>query len=273
MQPPPKQARLPGSWGNRVVSLSDIVASERLQASLGEPDGEAGSRPSLALAASVLLHGLALALVLLLVPIGMQGREGYQHFLPVEIVEAGIEAPGGAAPQPTKEQQSEAPNAASPQATAITARPADGDVARDPLQAKLQALATLSQRSRVADAERNSAGTPSLVVTTDDAAPGQSNGVKDFIRVQVERHWSLDLASLGQGDFTVPVRVDIGRDGTVLKAELVDTARSSDPAYREIASSARNAILLASPLTLPPETAYSGVMHLVLYLNPRQALQ
>ncbi len=118
---------------------------------------------------------------------------------------------------------------------------------------------------------KRSAGTPSLVVTTDDAAPGQLNAVKDFIRVQVERHWSLDLASLGQSDVTVPVRVDIGRDGTVLKAELIDTARSSDPAYREIASSARNAILLASPLTLPP-TTYSGVMHLVLYLNPKQAL-
>jgi hypothetical protein len=251
--------------------LSDIVASERLKASLGAPDGEAGSRPSLALAASVLLHGLALALVMLLVPFGMQGREGYQHFLPVEVVETGIEARGGAAPRPTKDEKSEAPNPSSPEAAAPAARPADGDLARDPLQAKLQALATLSQPSRVADAEQRSAGTPSLVVTTDDAAPGQLNAVKDFIRVQVERHWSLDLASLGQSEFTVPVRVDIGSDGTVLKAELIDTARSSDPAYREIASSARNAILLASPLTLPP-TTYSGVMHLVLYLNPKQAL-
>jgi len=267
---PPRQARLPGSWGNRVVPLSDIVASERLEASLGEPDGEAGSQPSLALVASVLLHGLALALVMLLVPFGMQGREGYQHFLPVEVVEAGIEARGGAAPRPTEAQQSEALKPSSPAAAAPTAAP-DGDVARDPLQAKLQALATLSQPSQVADAEQRSAGTPSLVVTTDDAAPGQLNAVKDFIRVQVERHWSLDIASLGQSDVTVPVRVDIGRDGTVLKAELIDTARSSDPAYREIASSARNAILLASPLTLPP-TTYSGVMHLVLYLNPKQAL-
>ena len=232
---------------------------------------EAGSRPSLALVASVLLHGLALALVMLLVPFGMQGREGYQHFLPVEVVEAGIEARGGAAPQPTKAQKSEAPNPSSSAVAAPTAGPADGDLARDPLQAKLQALATLSQPSQVADAEQKSAGTPSLVVTTDDAEPGQLNAVKDFIRVQVERHWSLDLASLGQSDFTVPVRVDIGRDGAVLKAELIDTARSSDPAYREIASSARNAVLFASPLTLPP-TTYSGVMHLVLYLNPKQAL-
>jgi hypothetical protein len=250
--------------------LSDIIAGERLQANLGEPDGEAGSRPSLALVASVLLHGLALALVLLLVPFGMQGREGYQHFLPVEVVEAGIEARGGAAPKPTEEQQSEALKPSSPAAAAPAAAP-DGDLARDPLQAKLQALAALSQPSQVADAEQKSAGAPSLVVTTDDAAPGRLNAVKDFIRVQVERHWSLDLARLGQSDFTVPVRVDIGSDGTVLKAEIVDTARSSDPAYREIASSARNAVLLASPLTLPP-TTYSDVMHLVLYLDPKDTL-
>jgi hypothetical protein len=259
-------------WGNRVVPLSDIVASERVEASLGEPDGEAGSGQSLALVASVLLHELALALVVLLVPFGMQGRESDQHFLPVEVIEAGIEARGGAAPPSTPETQSEARDASSPEATATEARPADGDLPRDPLQAKLHALATLSQPSWAAESDQESGGTPSLVVTTDDAAPGQLNAVKDFIRVQVERHWTLDLSILGQNDFAVPIRVDIGRDGTVLKVEIVDTARSTDPAYREIAGSARNAILLASPLTLPP-TTYSGVMHLVLYLNPKRALR
>jgi hypothetical protein len=270
VQPHPNQVKLLGSWGNRIVSLSDIVASERLQASFGEPDEETGSRPSLALVASVLLHGLALALVVLLVPFGMQGREGYQHFLPVEVVEAGIEARGGAAPRSGAETQSEARTAPSVPSGADL-KPVDGDLSPDPLQAKLQALATLSQPSPATDSDERSAGTPSLVVTTDDAAPGQFDAVKDFIRVQVERHWSPDLPTLGQNDFAVPIRVDVARDGTVLKAEIVDTARSSDPIYREIASSARNAILLASPLSLPP-TTYSGVMHLVLYLNPKDTL-
>jgi hypothetical protein len=242
-----------------------------LQASVGEPDNETGAGQPLAFAASMLLHGLALALVMLLVPFGMQGREGDQHFLPVEVVEAGIEARGGAAPQPAEQQQSETRDTSAPEATAAKAKPADGGFHPDPLQAKLQALATLSQPSPAAKSEQKSAGIPSLVVTTDDAAPGQLNAVKDFIRVQVERHWSPDLRTLGQNDFAIPIRVDIARDGTVLKAEIVDTARAADPVYREIASSARNAVLLASPLSLPP-TTYSGVMHLVLYLNPKDTL-
>jgi hypothetical protein len=213
----------------------------------------------------VLLHGLALALVVLLVPFGMQGREGYQHFLPVEVVEAGVEARGGAAPQPGVETQSEARDTAPSVPSGAEAKPVDGDLSPDPLQAKLQALATLSQPSPTTDSGERSAGTPSLVVTTDDAAPGQFDAVKDFIRVQVERHRSPDLPTLGQ------IRVDVARDGTVLKAEIVDTARSNDPVHREIASSARSAILLASPLSLPP-TTYSGVMHLVLYLNPKDTL-
>jgi len=272
VQPHPKQARLQGSWGNRVVPLSDIIASERLQASLGEPDNETGSWQSVAFVASVLLHGLALALVVLLVPFGMQGREGYQHFLPVEVVEAGVEARGGGAPQPGAETQSEARDTAPSVPSGAEAMPVDGDLSPDPLQAKLQALATLSQPSPTADSDERNAGTRSLVVTTDDAAPGQFDAVKDFIRVQVERHWSPDLPTLGQNDFAIPIRVDVARDGTVLKAEIVDTARSTDPVYREIASSARNAILLASPLSLPP-TTYSGVMHLVLYLNPKDTLR
>jgi hypothetical protein len=58
----------------------------------------------------------------------------------------------------------------------------------------------------------------------------------------------------------------------VLKAEIIDTARASDPVYQEIASSARNAVLSASPLSLPAGH-YQAVTELVLYLNPRATLR
>ena len=58
--------------------------------------------------------------------------------------------------------------------------------------------------------------------------------------------------------------------GVVLKAEIVDTARADDPAYREVAVSARNAVLLSSPLSLPAGH-YQGVMDMVLYLNPKRS--
>ena len=76
--------------------------------------------------------------------------------------------------------------------------------------------------------------------------------MKDFIRAQVERRWNLDLATLGDHQFSVPIHVEISSGGTVIKAEIMDTARSNDPAYREVAVSARNAVLLSSPLSLPP---------------------
>jgi hypothetical protein len=95
--------------------------------------------------------------------------------------------------------------------------------------------------------------------------------LRDYIRDQVERHWSLNLSVLGTEDFAIPIRIDIARDGTVLKAELIGTARSADPVYGEIAASARNAVLSASPLALPAGD-YRSVTRLVLSLDPRATL-
>ena len=106
---------------------------------------------------------------------------------------------------------------------------------------------------------------------SDDAAPGRLAALRDFIRDQVERHWSLNLASLEQNEFSIPVRIQITNSGTVLKAEIISTAHSADPVYQEIASSARNAVLSASPLSLPPGH-YQNVTELVLYLSPRETL-
>jgi hypothetical protein len=58
----------------------------------------------------------------------------------------------------------------------------------------------------------------------------------------------------------------------VRKAEVVDTTSVDDPLYREVALSARNAVLLSSPILLPPGD-YQDVMDMVLYLNPRDALR
>ena len=91
------------------------------------------------------------------------------------------------------------------------------------------------------------------MATNDDIVSGRKGpfSVKDYIRAQVERRWNLDLATLGDSDFSVPIHVEMTSAGVVLKAEIVDFARTTDPAYREVAVSARNAVLLSSPLSLP----------------------
>ena len=136
----------------------------------------------------------------------------------------------------------------------------------DALESKLQALAELRQPDNTQSISRllaaNSAGL--------SGRPGR--GLEDLIRAQIERRWNLDLAALGSGDFSVPIHVEMTSKGVVLKAEIVDSGRTNDPAYREVAVSARNAVLLSSPLSLPAGH-YQGLMDMVLFLNPRDALR
>jgi hypothetical protein len=140
-------------------------------------------------------------------------------------------------------------------ATPHGAAPSTEEPVPDALETKLQALAQLRQPD---NDTKIAAMTSDLSAANDAGTPGR--GMKDFIRAQVERRWNLDLATLGDSEFSV------------LKAEIVGSARSNDPAYREIAVSARNAVLLSSPIALPPGH-YQDVMDMVLELNPRDTLR
>jgi hypothetical protein len=120
----------------------------------------------------------------------------------------------------------------------------------------------------------NGATRPDRATTNDDIASGLQGpfSVKDYIRAQVERRWNFDLTNLGSNDFAVPIHVEITSAGVVRKAEIVDNPGTDDPIYREVALSARNAVLLSSPISLPAGH-YQDVMDMVLYLNPRDALR
>jgi hypothetical protein len=141
---------------------------------------------------------------------------------------------------------------------------------QDALDAKLKALAELHEENAAASSVGSGSGQTTMIAVN-EATAGELAAAKDLIRVQVMRRWNLDLRGLRGGDASVPIRVRVGSDGVVLKAELLDTPRSADPAYREIALSAKNAVLMSSPFTLPPGH-YRGEMDLVLDLNPKDAL-
>ena len=81
------------------------------------------------------------------------------------------------------------------------------------------------------------------------------------------------MTRLGNRNFDIRIHVLLKRDGTVLEAEIVDTQRmKTDATYRWIAISARNAIILSSPLTLPPDFDRNN-LELTLKLNPRDTMQ
>lgn len=232
------------------------------------------------LASALLLHGLLVALIILMhMQLGTPARPTALNIVPVDVVQFGEETTSppaivkSAVPQqkrvPTRKQEEASPvppEGTSPNGT----RP----VPLDNLDAKLRALARLRQPDTAPRVIDNS-GQSDVTSTSDAAAAGDQAGysVRDFVRQQVVRHWSLDLHTLGARRFQIAIRVVMTRDGRIEKAEIVDKERyRTDAVFRDIALSARNAVLLSSPVPLPAGN-YAEVMDMVLNFNPRDALQ
>jgi hypothetical protein len=256
-------ALLPDASAGTGLALTDGVYTEGVSRQAFAGDGEARSFAQVfGLASSATLHGLiGLLLLLAAAPRGVEDSRGTVELVPVKIEVTGI----GPHAEPANAPRHEAPSPSAPSAAT------DSDVAADSLETKLQALAKLRLADTPQPASPSSAPESTLSTVTDDTAPGM-RALRDFIRGQVERHWSLDLSALGKEEFSIPIRIEITSTGSVLKAEIIDNSRSADPTYREVASSARNAVLSASPLTLP-SGRYAKVMQLVLYLDPRASLR
>lgn len=110
-----------------------------------------------------------------------------------------------------------------------------------------------------------------LSMTDGDAGSAGRNaiGVKDFLRAQIERHLNYDVATLRAADFTVSIHLQLGPDGSVRRADIVENPRYvTDPVFHDVADSTRRAILVASPLQLPAGK-YDLVRDVTLDFNPR----
>jgi len=154
-----------------------------------------------------------------------------------------------------------------------------GDPSPDDLGARLSRLAKLQQPDTpIPSSPRrplDGSGLSNLSATSVDAAAARdaTYGVKDFIRAQVERRWHVDNRTLAGADAVVAIHIMLNRDGSVSRAEIVDNPRRhSDSAYRELALSARNAVLLSSPLAVPPGQ-FERAKDMVLNLDAREASQ
>jgi hypothetical protein len=118
-------------------------------------------------------------------------------------------------------------------------------------------------------------GPSDLTITNANApyGPLATISAKDFLRAQIERHWDFDVSSLGSTDLTVAIHVEIAPNGAVSQVDIVDDPRySSNPSYRAAADSARRAVLVASPLQIPPGR-YDDFKDVTLNLDPRDALR
>jgi len=205
-------------------------------------------------AGSLLLHGLfaALVLVLMIWRSTTQAPVVPTHLVPVEVIRIGEETTSP--PEPLK--------ARIPQPPTHVAAP------HEPASANRPEGTSPTGRKPVDDLETTPA-------SSNDAAPGAmaAYAVRDLIRAQVLRKWNFNAPSLAGSSFDIALRVTVLRNGRVENVAILDRERyTKDALYRDIALSARNAVLLASPLTLPPG-AIDYSMDVTLTLNPRDTLR
>ncbi|HEY1960951.1 MAG TPA: hypothetical protein VGG69_00915 [Rhizomicrobium sp.] len=212
---------------------------------------------------------------LLLQPSAQPGAD-LSHFVPITIVTSGGESNAPHAGENAAPVKAPTPTVTRREASVRT--PTHVGIAKevtpkDEMEAKLENLSKLAQpQSGGLPSARNFAATEP---GEDGVGEGQigAYGVRDLVRAQVLRRWSLDLGMLGGRNFSIPIRVELTRRGEVLKAEVVDQQRfRTDQIYHEIALSAKNAVLLSSPLTLP-DGRYADKFELTLLLNPRETQQ
>jgi hypothetical protein len=132
---------------------------------------------------------------------------------------------------------------------------------KDALQSRLEAFAKLSVPGTAAVGGPGGGGNQSSV----------SYDVKDFIRAQVERRWSIDIDAVKNRHAIVSIHVVLAPDGVIRKVEIVND-RSSDADFHSLAISARNAVILSSPITIPSGTPGS-MLDMVLTLSPGDTLR
>jgi hypothetical protein len=148
----------------------------------------------------------------------------------------------------------------------------------DALSARLKQLAQLRQPDPPIPANprrQDGSGASDVTATSANAAPAQdaTYGVKDFIRAQIERRWNLDGAQVKSADWAVAIHIMLRPDGSVSQADIVDNPLyRSSPAYRDFARSARNAVLLSSPIAVPPG-AYDIAKDIILDFNLKRLSQ
>ena len=93
----------------------------------------------------------------------------------------------------------------------------------------------------------------------------------DLVREQIARCWNINAGARDAKDLVVEIRAAVQPDGTVTRADIVDTARAaSDPLFRAAAESARRAFFnpACTPLKLPPDK-YATWKDLVVDFSPK----
>ena len=209
---------------------------------------------------SVLLHVAFILAILWWGPSHPVARQPPLKAMLVDLVTAPTIVPGpsGGAQTPLR-----APVPAAPKTEGV--RPKAQTPPPDELEARIAQMAQLRAPDTALPAPDNGAG----------AGNGNGGGyaLADFVRAQILRRWWPQLESDAARGMRVAIRLKLSLAGVISDVEIVDQIRfTHDKLFRNMALSARNAALLASPISLPPGK-YDAVMDIAITLDPHAVLR
>ena len=106
-------------------------------------------------------------------------------------------------------------------------------------------------------------------------ATGLSLSEEDALKAQIFGCWSIPLGLPYDENLLVRIKLQLKRDGTITKSEILDHARMNRPSqkfYKVLAESALRAVRLCQPLKVPP-TGYDKWKDIQLNFNPTEMLR
>jgi hypothetical protein len=106
-------------------------------------------------------------------------------------------------------------------------------------------------------------------------ATGLTLSQEDALRAQIYSCWSVPLGLPYDEDLLVRIKLQLKKDGTIMKSEILDHQRMNKPGqkfYKVLAESALRAVRLCQPLKVPP-TGYDKWKNLQLNFNPTEMLK
>ena len=106
-------------------------------------------------------------------------------------------------------------------------------------------------------------------------ASGLTLSEEDALRAQIFGCWSVPLGLPYDENLLVRIKLQLKKDGTIMKSEILDHERMNRPGqkfYKVLAESALRAVRLCQPLKVPP-TGYEKWKDLQLNFDPVEMLK
>ncbi|MFO1247848.1 MAG: hypothetical protein U1E93_06430 [Alphaproteobacteria bacterium] len=216
---------------------------------------------------SVLLHGLLLLMALWYVSHRPVLTSDQLRALPVELVIGGTMSQGASTAPAARLQVARPHPESAPVPEGVS--PTGTKEPVDELSARLRALAQLKSNDTALPNADNSAAPGG----SGDGSGEGNYALKDFIRAQILRRWLPDLSIPGARNMPVLVRIRLLKSGVIDDVTIVDQDRFiNDKAFHNMALSARDAALLASPIQIPG-VRYEKTQTVTISLDPKAVLR